>query len=76
MNIIEALVQAVDKGKLVTNTSLKRMDLFLKYSKDRAFSTYRIDDDGITYKFETRDFSLGEILDIGWEVVKDKWELT
>lgn len=72
MNIIEAIQQA-ENGKHITGGIKKKIDCFLKYMKDGVFYQYKINPDGTTtYKYEVREFTMGEILSNDWEVTEAK----
>ncbi len=68
MNIIEA-IQAAEQGALITNNFLKINNRFLKYIKSGVFYEYEIIDKKHVYKYEVREFSMGQILSIAWELV-------
>lgn len=72
MNIIEA-IQHAENGKLITNNFLNRIDDFLKYQKNGVFYRYTIENGKPQYKYEVREFSMAEILSIGWEVVENNY---
>ncbi len=72
MNIIQAMQQAED-GALITNNFLKTRTHFLKYIKNGVFFQYEIIDKKAVYKYEVRDFSMGEILSTAWEVIEDNY---
>lgn len=72
MNIIEAIQQA-ENGKLIAGGIIKKIGCFLKYIKRGVFYQYELHPDGTTtYKYEVRDFTMGEILSNDWEVVDVK----
>lgn len=72
MNIIEAIQQA-ENGKHITGGIIKKMDCFLKYMKGGIFYQYQINRNGTTtYKYERREFDIGEILSNNWEVIDVK----
>lgn len=72
MTIIEAIQQA-ENGKHITGGITKTMDCFLKYIKGGVFYKYQINPDGTTtYKYEVREFSMGDILSNNWEVTDAK----
>ncbi len=68
MTIIEAF-QNAENGKLITNNFLKTRDHFLKYIRAGVFYEYELVNDKPIYKYEVRDFSFGDIISIGWEVL-------
>lgn len=68
MNIIEA-IQAAENGKLITNSTLKLMGCFLKYIRGGVFYQYvKLPDGHTEYKYEVREFSMGDVLNISWEI--------
>lgn len=69
MNIIQAF-QKAENGALITNNFLKHSDMILKYMGNGVFFQYEIEEGKPLYKYEVREFSLGQILSIGWEVVE------
>jgi hypothetical protein len=73
MTIIEAFQQA-ENGKLITNNFLKSRGHILKYISGGVFYQYELINDKTTYKYEVRNFSLAEIITIGWEVLEKNWE--
>lgn len=72
MDIIKAM-QTAEQGKLITNTFMKSCNYFLKYMGNGIFYQYEIINGKQQYKYEVRDFSMSYILDIGWEIVENKW---
>lgn len=72
MNIVEA-IQKAEQGHLITNTFMKSYNYFLKYMGAGEFYRYEIVKGDRQYKYAVRDFSMGDILDMGWEIVEDKW---
>lgn len=66
MNIIEA-IQAAENGKLITNSFKKRSGRFLIYATGGVFFEYEIVGNNKSYKYEIRDFSMGDILHNAWE---------
>lgn len=67
MNIIEAF-QAAENGHLITNKTRKITDSFLRYEGNGLFNCFKIVDGEWLFRFHERDFTLGEIFDISWEI--------
>lgn len=72
MNIIEAIKEA-ENGALITNNILKMSNRFLKYIKNGVFFEFEIVDENAEYKYEVRNFSMGDVLCVGWEIVENKY---
>jgi hypothetical protein len=68
VNIIEA-IQAAENGALITNNFMKINNRFLKYIKGGIFYEYELVDSKPVYKYEVRNFSMAEVMSIGWEVL-------
>jgi len=76
MTIIEAF-QKAENGHLITNNFLKLNDCFLKYVERGIFYQYKLNDDGgkPIFIYTVTQFTIAEIISIGWEVVENKWFL-
>lgn len=70
MNIIEAIQRAED-GKLITNNFLKLNNCFLKYVKAGVFYKYQVTETKPIFQSQVENFSMGEVLNISWEVLSD-----
>ncbi len=71
MTIIEA-IQKAESGALITNHLLKPNG-FLKYIAKGIFFQYMLVDGLPKYRFEVREFSVGQILCNTWEVVEENY---
>lgn len=72
MNIVEA-IQRAENGHLITNSILKRVNHFLKYMGSGVFYEYEVIGCKHNFKYEVRNFEVGYILDIGWEIVENNY---
>lgn len=70
MNIIEA-IQKAENGHFITNNFMKINNRFLKYIKGGVFYEYELVNGKPIYKFEVRNFSMGEVISIGWEILSE-----
>lgn len=68
MNIIEA-IQKAENGALITNNFMKLNNRFLKYIKGGVFYEYELIEDKPLYKFEVLNFTMSEVISIGWEIL-------
>lgn len=62
-------MQSAENGHLITNNFMKLNNRFLKYINGGVFYEYELVDEKPIYKYEVRNFSMGEIFSIGWEVL-------